>query len=432
MATAVLLVGLLVFLAHLFAALFEKTRVPDVLPLVVLGVLIGPVLGFLSPAAFGKAGSVFTIIALGVILFESGLNLDFSLLAQALRQGLRLTVLNFVGTTVVVGLAMWASRQSSLLEGLMLGAILGGTSSAVVIPMIRVFPLRDETRTVLLLEASLSDVLCIVVALALIQAARYDELRPTLMVGQILASFTLATILGCLGGLFWAHMLERVRRLDHSIFTTPAFVCIIYGLAELLGYSGAIAALAFGVTLGNVGVLQNQIPALKSLAAFRPTRLSESDQVLFAEVVFLLKTFFFVYIGVSIQLNNWLLVLTGLGAALLIYALRVPVVRLSLDRAAPRFDAAIATAMAPKGLAAGVLASLPLQAGLPSGHFIQEVTYAVILFSIVATCALTFLIERRKLQPVFDRVFDSYADDGAEATLRLKTRSGRRASTVPG
>ncbi|MBI4424505.1 MAG: cation:proton antiporter [Elusimicrobia bacterium] len=277
MATAVLLVGLLVFLAHLFAAVFERTRVPDVLPLVVLGVLIGPILGVITPAELGKAGLVFTVIALGVILFESGLGLDFSMLRQALKQGMRLTLLNFLGTMTVVGFAMWASGQSSLLEGLMLGCILGGTSSAVVIPMSQVLPVREQTRTVLLLEATFSDVLCIVVTLALIQAARFNELRPALMIGQIFAAFTLATLLGCAGGLFWAHMLERVRQLEHSIFTTPAFVFIIYGLSELLGYSGAISALAFGVTLGNVGVLQEHIPALKGLASFRPTRLSESD-----------------------------------------------------------------------------------------------------------------------------------------------------------
>ncbi|MBI4424506.1 MAG: hypothetical protein HY554_12295 [Elusimicrobia bacterium] len=116
--------------------------------------------------------------------------------------------------------------------------------------------------------------------------------------------------------------------------------------------------------------------------------------------------------GVSIRFNNWLLVLTGLGAVLLIYGLRVPVVRLALERSTTRFDAAIATAMAPKGLAAGVLASLPLQAGLPAGGLIQEVTYAVILFSIIATCVMTFLIERRKIEPIVLQVFDRYADEG--------------------
>lgn len=42
-AVAVVVVGMIVFLAHLFAVGFEKTRIPDVLPLVILGVLFGPV-----------------------------------------------------------------------------------------------------------------------------------------------------------------------------------------------------------------------------------------------------------------------------------------------------------------------------------------------------------------------------------------------------
>lgn len=405
MAAVVLFVGLLVFLAHLFSALFEKTRVPDVLPLVFLGVLIGPVLGVATPESFGKAGSVLTLISLTVILFESGLGLDFAGLRESTPQALRLTGANFLASVVAVGGVAVATGRFSVSEGVMLGAILGGTSSAVVIPMAERLPLSDRGRTALLLESTFSDVLCIVVTLALIQMLRLNELRLGLMAGQIIASFTLAGVIGVLGALFWSHVLERVRKLENSIFTTPAFVFVIFGSSELLGYSGAIAALAFGVTLGNIGGLQAHVPALKDALALRPMRLNDMERAFFAEIVFLLKTFFFVYIGLSIRFNDLALVALGLLLVAALYVARVPVVRLSVGPQASRFDASIAFAMVPKGLAAAVLASLPAQEGLPSGAAVQDVVYAVILFSIVTTAALTFLIEKEKAPAFFARLF---------------------------
>ena len=47
--TFVFSIGLIIFAAHFFTALFERTRVPDVLPLIFLGILIGPLSGILSP-----------------------------------------------------------------------------------------------------------------------------------------------------------------------------------------------------------------------------------------------------------------------------------------------------------------------------------------------------------------------------------------------
>src|SRR5262245_36526636 len=76
MAETILFIGLIVFLAHFFVALFRKTKVPDVLWLTLLGLLLGPVTHEVRPESFGQAGSVISTIALVLILFESGMTLD--------------------------------------------------------------------------------------------------------------------------------------------------------------------------------------------------------------------------------------------------------------------------------------------------------------------------------------------------------------------
>lgn len=387
-------IGALVFLAHLFAGLFDKTRVPDVVPLVLLGLLLGPVLGLVAPAMFGRVGGVFTTVALVIILFQGGLGLNFRVLRESVGEGGRLTLLNFAASLAVAAPLSRALLGTSWMESFLVGSIVGGTSSAVVIPLAAKLELEERSKTILLLESAFSDVLCIVMTIALLESIRSNDLRPGLIAGQVVASLVMACVIGATGAAFWSNFLARVRQLENSLFTTPAFVCIIFGLAELLGYSGAIAALAFGVVLGNVEALAGIRLSSPVFSRLKPVTLNATEEALFAELVFLLKTFFFVYIGLSVRFADWRYAAVGALLTAGFFVARILVVRGALPADVPRADASVAAVMVPKGLAAAVLAALPLQAGLACGAVVQDVVYAVVLCSIAATTLLTFLLER--------------------------------------
>ena len=72
MYTTILVIGLLVFFAHFLSLQFRKTNIPDVLLLMVVGIVIGPIWGVATSQDFGKIGSLIATIALVVILFEGG------------------------------------------------------------------------------------------------------------------------------------------------------------------------------------------------------------------------------------------------------------------------------------------------------------------------------------------------------------------------
>jgi NhaP-type Na+/H+ or K+/H+ antiporter len=402
-AAVIAFVGLLVFLAHLFAGIFERTRVPDVLFLISIGLILGPVAGVVAPTDFGAVGPVFTTVTLVVILFEAGIGLDVRRLARTITGTLSISVVGFVTSVMVVGAVVHGVFGFGVRQSILLGAILGGTSSAVVIPMVRQLRMGEEARTILAMESAVTDVLCIVVALAFLEALELGSLQVGVMVGRMLASFVLAAALGVGAGLVWSALLLRVREIQHSVFTTAAFAFVVYGLVEVLGYSGAIASLAFGVTLGNPEVFQ--VPALKRFLPRQPVTLTETEKAFFGEVVFLFKTFFFVYIGLSLVLRDTGPLVVGLAITALLFAARAPVVRLSVPRTLPSDDAAVCAVMVPKGLAPAVLASLPVQRGIAGGEIIQAVTYAVILFSIVATSVLVLLLEHTPLRNVYRRGF---------------------------
>ncbi|HWP83218.1 MAG TPA: cation:proton antiporter, partial [Bacteroidota bacterium] len=391
-APVILFVGLLVFLAHWFAGIFSRTRIPDALMLIVIGLILGPVVKIVRPEHFGQVGPVFATIALVIILFEGGTDLRTEVLRKSWQYTIRLSVVGFVATALLVAWVTVTSTPLGPVRSLMLGAIVGGTASAIVIPLVKQLTLKEESRTVLVLESVVTDVLCIVVALGLFEAYQFGEVRPGLILGHLIASFLMAALIGVVSAFGWSILLHRVRTLQYSILTTPAFVFVVFGIAEMLGYSGAIASLAFGIAIGNTQLFH--LKAIRRFVRTEPISLNETEKVLFGELVFILKTFFFVYVGLSIQLNDVASVSFGLLLTLLIFLVRIPVLWISRDRQTSPSDASYMAIMVPKGLAAAVLASIPLQLGIPGGDLIQNVTFAVLLFSILLNSILVPLVER--------------------------------------
>ncbi|KAF0130427.1 MAG: putative Na(+)/H(+) antiporter [Bacteroidetes bacterium] len=386
-------VGFMVFLAHVFAEIFSRKKIPDVLMLIIIGLIVGPILKIVTIEAFGMIGPVFTTITLVTILFEGGTELKLEELKKSMRGTSLLTNLNFFATMIVVGLIGWFVYELEPLVSFTLGAIVGGTSSAVVIPLVRQLTIGKKSGTILILESAFSDVLCIVFALALIETIEIGEINVGLVFGKVLASFVLATLIGLAGAIFWSLILHKIRTIKNSIFTTPAFVFIIFGISDLLGYSGAIAALSFGIGLANMEILAS--PRMRRYINRQADTFNETEKVLFSEIVFLLKTFFFVYIGISIQLRDLRPLLIGLGITTVLFFLRIPVVRFSMPKdQTDNRDLYYMSAIFPKGLAAAVLATIPLQRGIAGGEFIMNVTFSIVLFSITFTSFLIPMIDK--------------------------------------
>ncbi len=398
-AQVIALVGILVFLAHLFTGMFSRTRIPDVILLIIIGICAGPVLGLASPDLFGVVGPIFTTVTLIIILFENGLALKLSILRSTIGRAMILAPISFFSTMIVVaGFMIWLT-DLKILPAFILGAIIGSTSETVVIPLVRQLRIREETGTLLSVESSINDVLSIVITIALVQAYAIGKFEIATVSGDLIASFLVAMVFGIVGALIWSILLHRIHAIKNAIFTTPAFVFVIYGLVETLGFSGAIAALAFGITIGNIETIR--IPILKTLTAKEAVGLNETEKVFFSEVAFLLKTFFFVFLGLSLELISGWLITVGLILTIVAFTLRLPAVKLSVKKSIPSRDISVMAIMIPKGLAAVVLASIPLQQGVDGGEMIKNITYGVVLFSIVLTSFLVFFIEKTRVSDLY-------------------------------
>jgi cell volume regulation protein A len=403
-AVTVLFLGLLIFLGNILSRFFTLTKVPDVLFLIAIGIVIGPFLGLVKPDAFGVVGPLFTMVTLAIILFEGGLHITLETLKKSINGTVAITVVNFVVITAICIVIMKYLTGFTVLESCLLGAILGGTSSAVVIPFTNYLNLKNDTKAILTLESALSDVLCIVVLLSLINVFKMNELNIGHLFGNLMASFLIAIFIGVVAGVWWSSIYNRIASIK-SIFITPAFVFIVFGFVNLLGFSGAIAALALGLTLGNLYYFKAEkiIPFLGE--NITQVELTPIEKEFFAQLVSLLKTFFFIYIGISIRFTYMEIFFMGAAIIVTIYLARIVMVWFTIPRSMPASDAAIVSVMEPKGLAAAVLASLPLEAGIGVGQGIQDIVYIVIFLSILICSVMVFLLERTPFAGVYQRLF---------------------------
>ena len=391
------IIGLLIFAAHLFTEIFSRKRIPDVLLLMVIGLVIGPIFNWVKPQDLGSVASVFTTITLVIILFESGTELNFNTLLNSIKGTMKLTTINFFITMIIVAALGMLFEKFDILTSLMLGAILGGTSSAVVIPMVGQLKISQKGGTILILESAFSDVLCIVFAWAFLEALQSGALNVGQTLGDIISSFILASIIGLVAAIFWSYILDKVRHVKNSILTTPAFLFIVYGFNEWLGFSGAIAALAFGIGMANMDYFYKRGLIIQRIFKTQPAMLNETEKQLFSEVVFLLKTFFFIYIGISIKLERFWPILIGFIVSVVLFAMRILIVKLSFhkeDDPLPVGDKVFMSGIVPKGLAAAVLATIPVQRGIPGGETIQNIVFAVILFTIIFTSILVPVLDK--------------------------------------
>ncbi len=394
--TVILVLGATYFAAHFLAFVFEKTKLPDVLILMIVGMVAGPVLGIVTPDDFGRAGDVATTVALAVILFESGTTLSLSSIRSSVSRLVPLAVLTFIlSVLIVAGLAMVCFGMPWALA-LATGAILGGTSSAVVIPLVKSLNLSDRAGTLLILESAITDVLCIVFALALLDGYQDGGLSASVLAVDVLLSLGVAAIIGLAGGFMWLFVLNDVRRFPSTTFTTVAFAFLLYGFAELVGASGAIATLAYGVAIAN---------GPSAVKGRELAHLTPIEKGFFQEIVFLLKTFFFLYLGISMKISSYWPVIVALLVVAAIYFVRLWITKFTLGKLLEPIESVYTSLLIPKGLAAAVLAGIPLQRQLPYGETIQIFAYAVVLLSIFTTAVLVPIAGRGRVGRLLNSFF---------------------------
>lgn len=379
-AVSFLLIGATIFIGFLGSLFFERTKISELLILVALGVLIGPILGLVDQALFASLIPFFAALALLILLFDGGLNLNFYKVAYELPRAFIFTLLVFVVSVIAIGAFTSLVTGWKFELGLLFGAVVGGTSSAIVISLVSKMRASEEVKTLLKLESALTDALCIVTAITLAEIAVASSFNLSNSVNSLAGSFSIAALIGIVAGLIWIKFLEHFKgKFDYMLTLAAAFV--VYGGVEFARGNGGIAVLLFGIVIGNVRQLI-ELFTKKEAPHLEITNGIKSFQ---SEVSFFVRTFFFVYIGLILNLTAFTLTLVTIGIGVTVLALlarRLATKLLGYDKVSEK---TLIYTMMPRGLAAAVLASIPTTFGIPALGFTELVMIVIIISNIFTT-----------------------------------------------
>ena len=370
--------GAIILLGFIGHFIFDKTQIPDIIWLLLFGIIMGSGFHILSPDQLASIAPTLAALALAIILFDGGLNMNFYKVLREFPRATFLAILGVILAMLSIALVAALTLGWSPLHGLLLGAIVGGSSSAIVIPLVRGIEIRDRITMMLSLESTLTDSLCIILGIVILGIITGGNVTISSVANDILSAFSIAAVIGTIIGIAWLFIYDKIKDLTYSHRLNLAALLLLYAFIEYVGGSGAIGALFFGIVLGNGKYVSDILRFRKTLEMDRGTKTFQSD------VTFFVKTFFFVFLGMMVTISDLNTVLMGVAMSVILLLVRIPAVLLSTMKCKfERWERSLMAFMIPRGLAAAVLAQLPLIYGLENHAEFSNLTFIIIISTII-------------------------------------------------
>lgn len=418
----IILVSMTLLLSFLSSLIYKITKIPDVVWLMGFGILMGSGIQYVDKSLFNQLAPLMSILALSIILFEAGINVDIITLIDCLGKSTALTLATVLSSIVVVGLAinLILPQNFTLLQGMLLGAMIGGTSTVAVFGVLSSIESSvsniSSTKVLLTMESIISDPVCIIASITFIKMILHPGTSIFEGISDIFSSFILSSILGIVIGVVWSTVLHRLRTHPYTYMISLAVLLPSYILSEhLIGEgSGAMTALVFGLSITNFNYIMGKLGKPMKVR-INVRKLRDFHE----EIVFFIKSFFFVYIGVVVTLS-WKYVFIGFSIVILLVVLRYLVASIiGKELHFTLEELTVSRLVFATGLPSFVMSQLP-QIWDPNGiHFITPGIYpdicmpivlGTILFSgLVAPMMITreLDIKRKQEESTLDVILDS-------------------------
>ena len=401
--------GVVIFLGVAGEAFFKKTGIPDVAFLMILGVIIGPVLGIIQAEAVIQVVPYFAALALIIIMFDGGLNLDIKHIVKTAHYSFTLAIIGFILSVVIISLATHYVLEWTWLESILLASIVGGSSSAIVFGLVRNIRISEKAKSILSFESAVTDILATIIAFILFEAVLAGHFDLQTLQETIGRAVVVGLVLGFGVGIPWMYISTKFGNAQHAYMLTLAILFVLFFLANAFGESGALTALVFGLMIGNK-------KHLSKILRFKVPKI-ERDDPTHNQLTFLVRSFFFVFVGLMATFGQIEYVIFGVVVTIAVYVGRIGLVKTVLRKGFSKLDKSVTKSMIPRGLAAAVLATYPITMGLPNAELYPQMIFFIILSSVIIT---TIGLGKSKKIPPPDSVqggFVKPTDDSTESQV---------------
>lgn len=382
--TFLLVVGTLLLLSVLASKLGGRLGVPGLLLFLAIGMLAG---------SDGPGGIWFDnyhlaqligTVALVFILYSGGLFTRWNAVRPVLGAGLSLATLGVLLTMLLTGAFAYWALNLSWLEALLLGAIVSSTDASAVFGVLRerAVRLRGHLRPLLEFESGTNDPMAVFLTIGLTALLTRPEMSAWQTLPMFVQQMLLGLLLGYGLGRAVAWILQNIRLSFDGLYAvlSVTLMLLVFSLTAVLGGSGFLAAYVAGVVVGN-----SDFPRKTALLAFHEGN------------TWLMEIGMFLTLGLLVFPSQLPSVAVGaiLLALFLMLVARPVAVFLSLPNRRFSLNEKVFVAwVGLRGAIPIVLATFPLLAGVESAQKIFNVTFFVVLFSVLVQGTTLPLVAR--------------------------------------
>jgi potassium/hydrogen antiporter len=313
------------------------------------------------------------VTALALILFSGGLDTSWRKVRPVLTPALLLSTVGVSITALAVGLFAVVLLQFSLVEGVLLGAIIASTDAAAVFAVLRgkSVQLKGHMTPLLELESGSNDPMAVFLTLGMTQLVANPETSPATLIPLFFVQMGVGLVAGVASGRGMAMVLNRIRLDYDGLYPVLSLTLALltYGITTVLSGNGFLAVYVAGLVLS-----QQDFVHRRSLVSFHDG------------LAWLMQIMMFVTLGLQVFVSRLAAVaLPGLIVALFLILVARPLsvfVALAFSRFQIR-EKLFVSWVGLRGAAPIVMATFPLLAGIERADTIFHLVFFIVLTSVL-------------------------------------------------
>lgn len=388
-----ILLSSVVIISYIFNLISRKTNIPSVLMLIGTGIAIKYTAAYygLIQADVNKLVKILGLAGLIMIVLEAALDLKLSrgklkLIGDSFASGL---VISLVSAFAIGFLVMqWLDVPFS--RAFLYAVPLSIISSAIVIPSTSHLP--EEKREFIIYESSFSDIIGILIFNYMLM----DNLASASSAFRFLGNIGIAIAFSVLASLLMAYLLTKIR-INIKFFLVFAVLALVYAFGELIHLPALLVVLVFGLVINNsTVVIRGRLTKWISVDAIEG--VVDVMRSITAETSFLIRTFFFILFGYTINLNVLILPdVWRLGSLIILILLFVRFFYLRMILKSNLFPELF---LMPRGLV-----TILLFYSIPASHSIGGFNEGILFFVVAVSSVLMMiglLLFRKDRQPYLE------------------------------
>ncbi|MFT6165745.1 MAG: NhaP-type Na+/H+ or K+/H+ antiporter [Vicingaceae bacterium] len=396
---AIIGISLIIILSYFFNIISQKTNVPSVLMLIVLGILIKQGMNFMGISAGKQLFSLLELLGIvGLIMIVLEAALDLHLTKEKwpiIWKSFSVALISLILSTAAIAYIINYFIIDDFFTCIIYAVPLSIMSSAIIIPSVG--GLGEEKKEFMVYEGTFSDILGIMVFYFLIGNAGAENAQVVVwdVVSNISITIILSTLISYGLVLIFQKMNSQVK-----LFLLIAVLLILYSVGKLFHLSSLLIILIFGLVLNNNKLFFKGF-LRKWLQPKKVKNILHDFHLVTMETAFVVRTFFFVLFGITITLASLLnleVALISLAILAALYVVRIFAIKLFVQK-----DINPQIWLAPRGLI-----TILLFFAIPAEYQTEAFDSGILLYTIIISCvimAASLVATGKKVIPVEDMTF---------------------------